>query len=330
MNLTAERAITLTPVTTISTLTVTEIRPVGGDTLELNLQACDGGRLPEWSAGAHIDLHFPSGQVRQYSLCGNRCHAGSYRVAVKREPRGRGGSAYVHDQLTVGSELAYGGPRNTFRMFPAPGYLFIAGGIGVTPLLPMIDQAEQMGRPWQLWALSKTRDMMPYQQQLARWDNRIRWIESGVTGRCDLRSELEGVLDGQTAVYACGPEALLSDLSDLARELRLPPAGMRLEHFTAGSSNDAGAGDAFEIVLGRTGRRVPVPAGQSALDALRGAGQRILASCERGLCGTCEVDVIDGVPDHRDSVLAQHERDAGNCMMLCVSRARTATVTLDL
>lgn len=330
MTLTAERTTTLTPVTTTSTLTVTEVRPVGADTLEITLRAGDGGRLPEWSAGAHIDLHLPSGLIRQYSLCGDRHHSDSYRVAVKRDPHGRGGSAFIHDRLTVGSVLAYGGPRNTFRMFPAPGYLFIAGGIGITPLMPMIDQAERMGRPWQLWALSKTRDAMPYGQELERWGDRIQWIESTITGRCDLRAELDAVLDGQTAVYACGPGNMLTGLAALADKLRLPPAGMRLEHFTAASSGDGGAGDAFEIVLARTGRRVPVPAGKSALDALRGAGQQILASCERGLCGTCEADVTEGVPDHRDSVLAPHEREAGNCMLLCVSRACTPTLTLDL
>ncbi|MFF0905391.1 UNVERIFIED_CONTAM: PDR/VanB family oxidoreductase [Kocuria sp. CPCC 205316] len=315
---------------TATALVVVAKEAIAEGALALILGAPDGGRLPDWSPGAHIDLHLGEGRIRQYSLCGDRWDPTTYRIGVKLDPAGGGGSRYIHEQLQVGDVIPFGGPRNTFRMHPAASYLFLGAGIGITPMLPMINQAVRLGLPWRCVALARTRATMPFLDELFSFGENVEFLETSVTGRCDLRETI-GALDGTTGVYACGPERFLSSLQQLEPELNLLAGGLRVEHFTAGSdAGPSGGTSSFELELARSGRVLQVAPDQSILDVLRAEGRTVLASCEKGLCGTCDTDVVAGAPDHRDSVLAPHEREAGDCMMVCVSRSLTPRLTIDL
>ncbi|GAA3676623.1 PDR/VanB family oxidoreductase [Arthrobacter ginkgonis] len=300
-----------------------------GDVAVLTLADPQGGRLPEWAPGAHIDLHLGHGRIRQYSLCGDRTDAGSYRVGVRLEANGTGGSRHLHENVRVGDLVEFGGPRNNFRLHPAPSYLFLAAGIGITPILPMMAAAERLGIRWRCIVLGRTRASVPFLADLEAYGERVRIIETAHEGRPRAEELLDGA-DTSTAVYACGPFGFLEALEDAAAGRPLAAGGLRIEHFTAATATATAPDTAFEVELVRSGRIVPVAPGQSILAALRGAGTRLLASCERGLCGTCDTDVVAGTPDHRDSVLAAHERAVGDCLMPCVSRSLTPRLALDL
>ncbi|MEU0529470.1 PDR/VanB family oxidoreductase [Amycolatopsis tolypomycina] len=277
-----------------------------------------GGPLPHWEPGAHIDLRLPDGVVRQYSLCGDPADSSAYRVAVLREPDGRGGSAYVHDKLAAGDRIEVDGPRNHFALVDAERYLFIAGGIGITPILPMLDRA---GTDWHLVYGGRTRGSMAFTEELARHGDRVTFRPQDEHGLLDLPSLLADVRPG-TAVYCCGPEPLLAAVEALG------PADLHVERFTARA--DEGPREAFEVELAGSGRVLPVPADRSILEVVEEAGVSVLSSCREGTCGTCETGVLGGEPDHRDSVLTADERLENEVMMLCVSRACSPRLVLDL
>ncbi|ROO86043.1 ferredoxin-NADP reductase [Actinocorallia herbida] len=293
----------------------------------LTLRRADGGRLPDWSPGAHVDLVLPNGTTRQYSLCGDRWDAHAYRIAVLREPAGRGGSAFVHDDLAEGDRVGLGGPRNGFRLVPAGRYAFIAGGIGITPLLPMIDQAERQGVPWTLRYGGRTRSSMAFLDELAAYGAKATIVPHDEHGPLDLAAALTG-LPGDARIYCCGPAGLLDAVA--ARCADLPPGRLRLERFVAAARADGTVDDAFQVELRRSGRTLTVAPSETLLDALGAAGVSVLSSCGQGLCGTCETTVLDGVPDHRDALLDDADRAAGDCMLVCVSRAASARLVLDL
>lgn len=279
-------------------------RTVAEDVVELELSGPD---LPEWTPGSHVDLHLAPGLVRQYSLVGP-----GMRIAVLREPAGRGGSAFVHDRLRVGSRVEVGGPRNRFPVVDAPRYRFVAGGIGITPILGMIAAAEAAGADWRLLYGGRSLRSMAY---LDRLDDPRVTVQAG--GLLDLRS----VAEPGAEVYGCGPGPMLDAL------LAACPAA-RVERFVP---VDVGLPERpFEAVLQRTGVTVAVPVGTSLLAAVEAAGVDVLQSCREGTCGTCEVPVLAGEPEHRDSVLAETDRAAGDVMMVCVSRARGDRLVLDL
>jgi ferredoxin-NADP reductase len=292
----------------------------------LTLARPGGGRLPDWAPGAHVDLVLPNGLTRQYSLCGDRWDARTYRVGVLREPDGRGGSAFVHDELRVGDPVGIGGPRNNFRLVPSEQYLFIAGGIGITPLLPMVRQAELLGAGWRLLYGGRSRTSMAFLDELEPYGDRVTVVPQDEQGLLDLASWLPGE-DPSTKVYCCGPAPLLEAVEDRCAGWR--PGLLRTERFVARESG-AVRDEPFELELRRTGVTVPVPPGRSVLDAAGAAGASVLSSCRQGLCGTCETAVLGGVPDHRDSILDDDEREAGDCMFVCVSRSRSERLVLDL
>lgn len=306
-----------------SELVVADVRPAADGVRSLTLRRPGGGPLPVWEPGAHLDVLLAPGLERQYSLCGDPADRETWRVAVLREDAGRGGSAYVHERLGPGDVVRVRGPRNHFRLEPAAGYRFIAGGIGITPLLPMLAAAERAGADWSLLYGGRRRGTMAFRAELARYGDRVTLAPEDETGPLDLAAVLDGVPDG-TLVYCCGPGPLLD-----AVEARCPPAVLRTERFRP-AERPAVAADAFEVVLARSGRSVTVPPGVSVLDAVRAAGAEVLYSCAEGTCGTCETDVVEGVPDHRDSVLTEEERAAGETMLICVSRCRGKRLVLDL
>jgi ferredoxin-NADP reductase len=292
----------------------------------------DGGDLPSWTPGAHVDLHLPGGLIRQYSLCGDPADRSSWRVAVLREPDGRGGSAAVHDLLAEGDEIPGSVPRNHFELGAFGSYLFIAGGIGITPILPMMAEASRRNRPWRLAYGGRSRTSMAFLDELAGWGDRVTVWPQDERGLLDLAALL-GEPRPDTAVYCCGPAPLLDAVRE--RCAAWPPGMLRVERFTPAdgvTADDTAPGNtaAFEVELASSGRVIDVPAGQSVLAALRGAGIEVLSSCEEGTCGTCETGVLDGVPDHRDVVLTPAEREAGDIMMVCVSRSKTPRLVLEL
>ncbi|MGW7238322.1 PDR/VanB family oxidoreductase [Streptomyces sp. NPDC054804] len=292
--------------------------------VSLTLRHPLGEELPHWEPGAHVDVVLGPGLERQFSLCGDPGDRSGWRVAVLREPDGRGGSAFVHDQLGVGGKVRVRGPRNHFRLEPAPRYRFVAGGIGITPILPMLAAAEAAGAEWTLLYGGRTRRSMAFTGELARYGGeRVTVAPQDETGLLDLGPVLDDVPDG-TLVYCCGPEPLLD-----AVEEHCPAGVLRVERFRP-KARRAGGDSEFEVVLARSGRTLTVTPGVSVLDTVRGAGVEVLYSCTEGTCGTCETDVLEGDPDHRDSVLSEEERAAGETMLICVSRCRGERLVLDL
>ena len=295
--------------------------------LALTLRHPLGEDLPAWEPGAHVDVVLGPELERQYSLCGNPADRSAWRIAVLRESAGRGGSAHVHGQLGQGDKIRVRGPRNHFALKAAPRYRFIAGGIGITPVLPMLAAAEAAGADWTLLYGGRSRRSMAFVEELrSTYGDRVRIAPQDETGLLDLGAEL-GTPDSGTLVYCCGPGALLDAVEERCRTW--PQGALHLERFQP-KVQETGGDTEFEVVLDRSARSVTVPADVSVLDAVRAAGVEVLFSCTEGTCGTCETDVLEGTPDHRDSVLTNEEREAGETMMICVSRCAGKRLVLDL
>ena len=297
----------------------------------LTLAPVDGEPLPAWTPGAHIDLRLTDELTRQYSLCGDPADRGTWRIGVLREPegKGRGGSAYVHDELAVGTKLAVSAPRNNFELLKAEKYLFIAGGIGITPILPMIAAAEAAGVDWTLLYGGRTRASMAFHaEELAAYgDDRVLLRPQDEHGLLDLAAYLGQVQHG-ALIYACGPEPMLKAVADACDHW--PPNALRVERFAPVELAEPVRGESFEVVLARSGQTVTVEPGRSILETVEAAGVDVLSSCREGTCGTCETDVLDGLPEHRDSLLTEAERASNETMFICVSRCLGAQLTLDL
>ncbi|MFI6931495.1 PDR/VanB family oxidoreductase [Streptomyces sp. NPDC050287] len=306
-----------------SELVVEEREFAADGVLALTLRHPLGEELPVWEPGAHVDVVLGPDLERQYSLCGDPADRTAWRIAVLREPDGRGGSAYVHERLGQGDKVRVRGPRNHFALRPAPRYRFVAGGIGITPILPMLAAAEAAGAEWSLLYGGRTRQSMAFTEELRGYGDRVTIAPQDETGLLDLASVLDGLPEG-TLVYCCGPGPLLD-----AVEARCPAGALHVERFEP-KVQEVGGNTEFEVELARSGRTLTVPADVSVLDAVRGAGVEVLFSCTEGTCGTCETDVLEGDPDHRDSVLSDEEREAGETMLICVSRCRGKRLVLDL
>ncbi|MGW0036926.1 PDR/VanB family oxidoreductase [Gordonia sp. NPDC003376] len=300
---------------------------VADGVVALTLADTDGGQVPRWEPGAHIDLVLDDDTVRQYSLCGDESDPDTLRVAVLREQDGRGGSRQVHDRLEEGDVLPVAGPRNNFPLVDGSEYLFIAGGIGITPLVPMMARAAAGGARWSLLFGGRTRTAMAFVDELEdRYPGMVAARPQDVHGLLDLDAALDRVSPG-THVYCCGPGPLLRAVEDRCRDRDVT---LHVEHFTPKQIDDARPDAAFEVVLDRSGTAVAVGADESVLDALERSGVDVEFSCREGTCGTCETAVLDGTPEHRDSVLDDDERAANDCMMVCVSRSRSPRLVLDL
>ncbi|MGQ9371207.1 PDR/VanB family oxidoreductase [Azospirillum sp. ST 5-10] len=297
----------------------------------VDLEDPAGGALPPAEPGAHVDLRLPDGTVRQYSLCGDPADRDAYRIAVLKVPGGAG-SRFVHDELRPGRTVTVGAPRNGFRFDPAPRYLFIAGGIGITPLLPMVRAAARRGAAWTLHHCVRSAEDAPLGDALAGLPAGRVVLHAAAQGRRLAVDALLTQPDAGTLVYCCGPQRLMEAVAAAAAAAGWPAGAVRFEWFRPKPPDAAAAaGDgAFEVVCARSGVTVTVPAGSSVLDTLDAAGVRADSSCEQGVCGTCETAVLEGEPDHRDSVLSDAERAAGRTMMICVSRARSRRLVLDI
>ncbi|MGW0953492.1 PDR/VanB family oxidoreductase [Streptomyces sp. NPDC002545] len=299
--------------------------PVAAGVRSLRLERGDRATLPPWEPGAHIDVVLPNGLVRQYSLCGDLQDDRAYEIAVLRAPESRGGSEYVHTRIRVGDVITVRGPRNNFTFAARQRALFIAGGIGITPVLPMIRQADREGIDWELAYGGRTRGSMAFADELQLYGDRVRVAPEDERGPLDL-SALLGTVRPDTQVYCCGPTGLLDAVQRLCEPW--PAGSLHMERFS-GTSTD-GPSDAFTVVAGRSGVVCEVAASESIADALARAGVIVQTSCREGLCGACETQVLDGVPDHRDQLLGDDDREAGTTMLICVSRASSPQLILDL
>ena len=283
----------------------------------LTLRAADGGELPAWRPGAHIDVLLGDDLVRQYSLCGDPGDSRTWRIGVLKEGPG---STIVHERVRPGDRLTVRGPRNNFALEDAPRYVFLAGGIGITPILPMVAAAEAAGAEWRLHYGGRRRSAMAFLDELSPYGERVEICPQDEFGLLDLDGIL-GEVAPDALVYCCGPEPMLA-----AAEERC--AALRTERFSP--KPVTGPEEAFEVELSLSGRTLRVEPGCSILETVEKAGVSVLSSCREGTCGTCETVVLEGEPDHRDSVLTEAERAEGGFMMICVSRSCGPRLVLEL
>jgi ferredoxin-NADP reductase len=308
-------------------LIVTRRRDEASGVVSLELRRTDGAPMPPWSPGAHVELEPEPNLRRQYSICSAPEDADAWRIAVLNEANGRGGSRLIHEQVFEGHKVTAHGPRNHFPLVSATKYLFIAGGIGITPIIPMLAQADAAGADWELVYGGRSLESMAFHRDLvARYGDRVHVRPETEYGLLDLDGLLGTPLPG-TLVYCCGPEALLSAVED--RCASWPPRSLHLERFAPKDLGEPVLASTFEVELKRTGITVAVPSGKSVLEVLEEAGVEVAYSCREGVCGTCETGVLDGIVDHRDSILLPEEQEAQDAMMICVSRADCPRLVLD-
>nr|WP_232111232.1 PDR/VanB family oxidoreductase [Nocardia wallacei] len=296
-------------------LVVSAVERRATDVVSLVLRSPDGSPLPTWRPGAHLDVFLPSGRQRQYSLCGDPADRFRYRIAVRLIPGG-GGSREVHEALKTGDRVRIRGPRNAFALVDAPSYLFIAGGIGITAILPMVKAAKSRGR---LVYTGRSRATMPFLDELPGADVR----PDDECGPPDVAA-LIGLAKPGAAVYVCGPPPMLVAAQRCMFELN-PTGSLHTERFSAPPIVD---GKEFAVRLARSGKTIHVGADETALTAIRRELPDIGYSCRQGYCGTCEVRVLGGTVDHRDHILT--DQDRRDRMLVCVSRAADDELVVDL
>jgi vanillate O-demethylase ferredoxin subunit len=311
---------------------IVQMRLEATDVLSLELRPVDG-RVPPLQPGAHVELALPNGLRRAYSLVNPPGDRAAYRIAVHRSPGSRGGSACVHEFLRVGDLVQVSAPRNQFPLVEGPDpVVLIAGGIGITPLWAMVQQLVASEREWELHYAVRERGRAAFLQALVSLgDGRVRTYFDAEPGGAslDLHAVVGAAARQGARVYCCGPQRMLQAFEQATAGW--DEARVHLEKFggePAAGAPQAGCG--FEVVLARSGRTVPVEAGTSILEAVLAAGVAAPYSCREGFCGTCETRVLEGTPDHADSVLSAAERGSGRTMMICCSRSQGGTLVLDL
>jgi ferredoxin-NADP reductase len=309
-------------------LVVVSRREVAQDTIEFEFAELSGKALPGWAAGAHIDLRLTSGLSRQYSLMQGMIDQNNWRIAVLVEREGRGGSLLIEQDLHEGSVVSSVGPRNHFPLTPADDYLFIAGGIGITPLLRMIEVAEAEGTPWRLAYLGRSPETMSYVAELQkRFGNRVEVFAKSQGQRFDVETVISQ-LNENAHVYSCGPERLM-----LALEEAMGSQGINRVHIERFHPREVVLDEPdheFTVYCQKSDEEIVVPADESILMAADFAGIDIPGDCMEGTCGACETRVIEGEVDHRDSVLSAQARAEGDTMMICISRAKGKRLVIDL
>lgn len=313
----------------VGKVVVTEIVNEADGVLSFRLRRASGELFPAWQPGAHLALDLPNGLVRQYSLCGNLDDRESLTIAILREPESRGGSAYLHDHVEVGTTIGACEVRNNFELVEASEYVFVAGGIGLTPLIPMIQQAEASDVPWRLLYGGRSRSSMAFLGLLEAFGERVLVRPQDECGLLDFHAEATGGMHEGGVAYACGPEPMLAALQSHCEERSIP---LHIERFHASVESLCGSGEntGFQCELRRTGRTVAVGPDESIIQALERERIFTRSDCREGTCGSCETAVLVGAVEHRDVLLSADERAESKTMMICVSRATSPTLVLDL
>ncbi|MDM0059154.1 PDR/VanB family oxidoreductase [Variovorax fucosicus] len=300
--------------------------------LGIELRAADGGALPTFTAGAHVDVHLPGGLCRQYSLTNGPAQADRYCLGVGLAPDSRGGSREVHERLRAGDRLQVSAPRPLFGLaLEAPEHVFVAGGIGITPILSMIEACQATGQHWRLLYCVRSRARAAYLWRLAAHYPRVQvHVDEEQEALADVAGFLQSI-PHMAHVYCCGPAPLMDAVGREAASAGLPPHAVHFERFAAdGAAADAAADRAFRVTLRRQGASYLVPAGRSILETLEENGIALPCACREGLCRTCETPLLAGRADHRDFVLTEQERAANTSIIPCVSRALDDELVLDL
>ncbi len=294
------------------------------------LGRADGGALPAFSAGSHIDVNLPGGLVRQYSLCNDSAHSHHYRIAVLRDAASRGGSVAMHEQVREGDTIAISEPRNHFPLEHAPHTLLLAGGIGITPLLCMAQRLAATGGRFELHYSTRSLARTAFRDEVAAFGERARLhLDDGdAAQRLDLPAVLAAQPEG-TRLYVCGPAGFIDHVVTTAKARGWPADRLHLEYFGAAPQDTTGD-RAFQVRLASSGQTIDVAADQTVVQALSAAGVEVMVSCEQGVCGTCLTRVLEGECDHRDLYLTDEEKAANDQFTPCCSRARSQVLVLDL
>lgn len=312
-------------------LTISNVECLTNDVRRYTLTPSDNTILPDWEPGAHIDVLFNAGGediIRQYSLCSLPSEKKHWQFAVRLAADGRGGSAYIHRSFIIGDTIHVTPPRNNFPLVAANQYLFLAGGIGITPIIPMIAEANKKGIDWQLIYCGRTLTSMPFIDELtSQYPQRVKLHESSTRGILNLPDIIKQ--SGENSLlYCCGPASMIDAVNDCCASW--PDGRLHYERFAAREMAPADENREFIVEFARSGISVNVPVDRTILDIAEEHGIDIESSCQEGVCGSCETRILAGIADHRDSVLSPKERIAGQSMMICVSRCRSAKLVLDV
>ncbi|MBC2667003.1 oxidoreductase [Novosphingobium flavum] len=289
----------------------------------------DGGILPPSEAGGHIGLHLPNGLNRQYSLIDCGPTPTSYTVGIKHDWESRGASRWIHEQLRVGARLEIDPPRNNFPLDERAGKsIFVAGGIGITPIRSMLTRLDQLGRAWELHYSCSTSQEMAFLRELSGRSNVYLYFSGGMNGRKLDLAAVVSAAPTQAHLYCCGPVRMIEAFEEACQGASLPAEQVHVEYFAPRFETATSGG--FVVELAQSGKELPVPEGKTILQVLLDAGVDVAHSCDSGICGTCETRVLEGVPDHRDSILNDEERASNKMIMVCCSGSRSPKLVLDL
>ncbi|MDX3895581.1 PDR/VanB family oxidoreductase [Pusillimonas sp.] len=303
------------------------IRYAARDIHLFELAKAEGGTLPPAAPGAHIDLHLGNGLVRSYSLVNAGTAPDCYVIGIKHDAAGRGGSRWAHQQWRVGSELDISAPRNNFPLDEqAPHTVLFAGGVGIMPIWCMAQRLRAIGASWELWYAARSRAEAAFMHELLESSGHVRMHYDDEAGRIFDIAAAVAAAPAQAHLYCCGPTAMLDAFE--AAAIGRAPETVHLERFAAKEASATTGG--FLVHLARSGQELAVPPGASVLEVLQAHGVHLDVSCQEGICGSCEVAVIDGEVDHRDSVLTKAQQASNKMMMVCCSGAHSARLVLDL
>lgn len=296
------------------------------------LASCDGAALPPFSAGAHIDIHTPAGHVRQYSLCNSEHERAHYQIAILKDSASRGGSASMHDDVEVGTELRISAPRNHFPLIELHGVpLLLAGGIGITPILCMAERLSASGAPFELHYFARSRTGMAFRDRI-RSSAFTNFVQFHIDDEPDTQTDLATILQKPASgrrIYVCGPPGFLDAVRAIAADAGWPTDCVHFEYFGA-VPIEAGTTSAFTVTLASSGQVLEIPEDKSVADVLLDHGIDVPLSCEQGVCGTCVTRILSGTPDHRDMFLSDEEHKANDQFTPCCSRAKSGNLLLDI
>lgn len=315
---------------TLDVIVVSRSEPAEGIVV-LDLAADGGASLPPFEPGAHVDVHLGPDLVRQYSLSGDPADRARYQLGILLAEGSRGGSAAIHRDIRAGDRLRIGVPRNLFPLEPAASdTILIGGGIGITPLLAMARHCAANAKPFTLHYCARSRAKAAFLAELESAPlgphARLHFDDGGDPQRFVPARDLPPAAVG-IHLYVCGPAGFMDWVIGEAHRLGYPEAQIHREYFEADVDMSGGA---FDLTLAKSGKSLTVPAGMPIVKALAGIGIKVDVSCEQGICGTCMCTVLDGVPDHRDNYLTDEEKAANDQILVCCSRSKTPTLTLDL
>lgn len=312
---------------------VRRVRQEALDIKSFELALAGGARLPPFTPGSHIDVEIEPGLVRQYSLTNGPLEEAAYVIAVKREPASRGGSLAMHERVKEGDALGISAPRNNFALAAgAAHHLLLAGGIGITPLYGMARSLQEFGASFELQYFSRSIQHTAFHAALSAPQYRGKVAFHYALEPEAVRAYLRKLLwrrDEGAHLYLCGPRPFM-DLVEQTAAATWPPEAVHVEYFSADPASLAGPRQSFRVRLARSGGEYEIPAGSTIVKALAAQGFQVVTSCEQGVCGTCLTGLLEGVPDHRDVFLTDEERQAGDKIMPCVSRAKSDLLVLDL